>query len=79
VHTHPSSASPWPSAHDVSEARRLGVHLLVVANDAVTVATPAGQTHKLLGRQWLTSAAKTPALASGTGRDPRGRRSSLRR
>jgi proteasome lid subunit RPN8/RPN11 len=79
VHTHPSSSSHWPSSHDVSEARRLRMPVLVIAREGITAAMPDGSIVELEGRQWLTSAARTPGLASGTGRGPHVRHTSLRR
>jgi proteasome lid subunit RPN8/RPN11 len=79
VHTHPKSMSPLPSAGDVSEARRLGLPVLVVAREGITVARPDGSIEAIRGYEWLATAAKTPARASGTGRAPASPRTSLPR
>jgi len=63
VHTHPSSASPWPSAHDARVARTLALPVIVVAKHAVTIATPDGATRELFGGRWFAnrySTASTP-------------------
>lgn len=64
VHTHPSSHSPLPSARDVAEARRLGMPVVVVSRDGVTVARINGAI------EWLVSAERMRDRASGTLRGP---------
>jgi proteasome lid subunit RPN8/RPN11 len=72
VHTHPSSMSPLPSSRDVAEARRLGMHVVVVSRDGVTAARPDGAVERI-------TAARTPARASRTARGPASRRTALPR
>ncbi len=41
IHTHPAMA-PQPSKHDVAEAQRIGLPIVVITPQSVTVATPQG-------------------------------------
>lgn len=72
VHTHPMSHSSIPSARDIAEARRLGMPVVVVSRDGVSVARTDGSV------VWL-SEAKTRGRASGSRRGPAFRRTSLPR
>jgi hypothetical protein len=57
VHTHPEH-EPQPSSFDVAEAERIGVPILVLTNEAVTVAYPsANRVARLAGRQWTARGA----------------------
>lgn len=52
VHTHPAR-EPQPSSFDVEEAERIGVPIIVLTNDSVTVAYPsAGRVATIAGRDW---------------------------
>ena len=62
LHTHPANA-PQPSAHDVAEAKRLGIAIVVITPESV-IATTAGRTR---------------VLSSGRIRGPSAPRTSLRR
>ena len=53
VHTHPATASSWPSARDANVARRLALPVIVVARDAITMATSDGANRELFGRRWF--------------------------
>ena len=54
IHTHPA-ASPQPSKQDVSEAQRIGLPIVVITPQSVTVATPEGTTLQLLDAGWNVS------------------------
>jgi len=58
VHTHPER-EPRPSSFDIAEAERIGVPILILTNDSVTVAysSPAKQTATLAGRNWTARGA----------------------
>jgi proteasome lid subunit RPN8/RPN11 len=47
IHTHPVR-STQPSKHDVTEAQRIGLPIVVITPQSVTVATPQGATVRLL-------------------------------
>ena len=51
IHTHPLK-SPQPSKHDVLEAQRIGIPIVVITPQSVTVATPEGTTLQLLHVGW---------------------------
>jgi proteasome lid subunit RPN8/RPN11 len=51
IHTHPLVA-PQPSKHDVAEAQRIGLPIVVITPQSVTVATPQGTTDQLFGAGW---------------------------
>ncbi len=68
VHTHPSSHSPLPSARDLAEAQRLGMPVVVVSRDGVSAARANGVV------EWLVSAERMRARASGTVPAPASRR-----
>jgi proteasome lid subunit RPN8/RPN11 len=54
IHTHPLGQND-PSANDVLEAKRIGIPIIVVTPDAVTVARPDGSVEKLAnGRGWVS-------------------------
>lgn len=73
VHTHPSSHSPLPSSRDIAEARRLGMAVVVVSRDGVSVARVSGAVERLV------TAERMRARASGTDRVPASRRTPLLR
>jgi proteasome lid subunit RPN8/RPN11 len=52
VHTHPRALRA-PSAHDAEEARRLGVPVVVVTPDAVSVVHPDASVERILQGRWL--------------------------
>jgi len=54
IHTHPA-ASPQPSKQDMAEAQRIGVPIVVITPQSVTVATPEGATVQLLSGDWARS------------------------
>lgn len=58
VHTHPER-EPQPSAFDREEAERIGVPILVLTNDSITVAYPSGNRRvaTLAGRSWTARGA----------------------
>jgi hypothetical protein len=57
VHTHPEH-EPQPSSFDVAEAERIGVPILVLTNDSVTVAYPSSKrVATLAGRAWTARGA----------------------
>ena len=51
IHTHPKIA-PRPSAHDLAEAQRLGLPIVVITSQSITVATPKGTTEQLFEEGW---------------------------
>jgi hypothetical protein len=51
IHTHPLVA-PQPSKHDQAEALRIGIPIVVITHDSVTVATPQGTIAQLFGVGW---------------------------
>ena len=51
IHTHPPEA-PQPSKQDVAEARRIGLPIVVITAQSVTVATPQGTTRQLFDAGW---------------------------
>ena len=52
VHTHPER-EPHPSSFDIEEAERIGVPILVLTNDSVTVAYPSRKrVATLAGKAW---------------------------
>lgn len=54
IHTHPLGQND-PSANDVVEAKRIGIAIIVVTPDAVTVARPDGSVERLAdGRGWAS-------------------------
>ena len=55
IHTHPVVA-PQPSKHDTAEAQRIGLAIIVITPQSVTVATPQGTTRQLLGIGWTRAA-----------------------
>ena len=55
IHTHPVVA-PQPSKHDIAEAQRIGLAIIVITPQSVTVATPQGTTRQLLGIGWTRAA-----------------------
>ena len=52
IHTHPPAA-PRPSAHDLAEARRLGLPIVVITSEVITVATPKGTAEQLFEAGWM--------------------------
>jgi hypothetical protein len=51
IHTHPRKA-PRPSVHDVAQAKRLGLPIIVITPRSITVATPRGTTEQLFEEGW---------------------------
>ena len=53
IHTHPVG-SPLPSKHDVIEAQRIGLPIVVITPQSVTVATPQGTARIILTARELS-------------------------
>jgi proteasome lid subunit RPN8/RPN11 len=51
IHTHPIVA-PQPSRHDIAEALRLRLPIVVITPQAISVATPEGTTTQLFDSGW---------------------------
>ena len=51
AHTHPRGLRQ-PSPHDVDEARKLGLPIIVITTDAITVARADGEVEALFGAGW---------------------------
>ncbi len=51
IHTHPSR-TPQPSRRDIAEARRIGIPIVVITSQSVTVAMPTGATAQLFSAGW---------------------------
>lgn len=54
MHTHPARA-PRPSRQDLAEASRIGLPIVVITPEAVTVARPDATAEELLGKGWRRS------------------------
>src|SRR5438132_12423725 len=52
----PPVVAPQPSKHDTAEAQRVGLAIIVITPQSVTVATPQGTTRQLLGIGWTRAA-----------------------
>ena len=51
IHTHPAR-TPLPSRHDIAEAQRIGLPIVVITPQSVTVATPEGTIDQLFEAGW---------------------------